>query len=91
MKNLFEKEELEKKKLFDSRDISDPQTPDGKAMRAVFDNELEKKEKETLVKNQVVTPGPKAMKSVFEPEEVHQQKVFDGRLTSELSTPDSKV
>ena len=60
-------------------------------MRGMFSDELTKGEKQTTVKQVSVTPGPKAMAGLFDPETVEEQKKFDGRITSEPITPDTKV
>jgi hypothetical protein len=91
MKTLFEKAEYEERKAMESRNTFNPKTPDGKTMRAFFEDELEKKEKEVNIPQGVVTPGVKAMKSIFDPEEVQNQKEFDGRNTFCPKTPDIKV
>ena len=66
-------------------------TPDGKSMRGIFEDELEKKVKETVIPQAAVTPGPRAMESMFDPEKVKSQKEFDGRNTFCPKTPDTKV
>ena len=65
MKNLFEKEELENKKEFDSRITSVPVTPGQTAMRGLFEAKMEKTAK---------TPDGKAMRAVFDDELIKDEK-----------------
>merc|ERR1719419_2000078 len=65
-------------------------SPECKAMRGLFENGHHKGDQEKSVPDATVTPGSKAMRNVFEKDEVDAKKDFDARSTSEPVTPGQK-
>ena len=66
-------------------------SPECKAMRGLFENGHHKGDQEKSVPDATVTPGSKAMRNVFEKDEVDAKKDFDARSTSEPVTPGRKA
>ena len=66
-------------------------SPECKAMRGVFEGGHHKGDQEKSVPDATVTPGSKAMRNVFEKDEVDAKKTFDARSTSEPVTPGPKA
>ena len=79
LKSMFDAEELAAKKVFDARDTSVPVTPGQTAMKGMFEQPVDKTAK---------TPNnAKAIKGMFDAEEIAAKKVFDARETSVPVTP----